>query len=126
VVFTSWLQDMDEVMNGLDMIALTSFNEGTPLSLIEAQYFRRPVVSTNVGGVKDTMVDERTGYLVQPGDVDSFIEGLRKLYLDESLRIQMGEAGHQFITEKFSKENEVRITKEFYFSLLHSKQAASL
>ncbi len=43
---------MYEVMNGLDIIVLTSLNEGTPLSIIEAQFFKKPVVSTNVGGVK--------------------------------------------------------------------------
>nr|WP_242692229.1 glycosyltransferase [Aridibaculum aurantiacum] len=121
VVFTSWLQDMDMVMTGLDIVVLTSLNEGTPLSMIEAQYFRRPVVCTNVGGVKDTMVDGETGYLVENRNTASFVEKLHRLVESEQLRSAMGEAAHAFVLQKFSKTNEVNITKEFYLSLLHQK-----
>jgi glycosyltransferase involved in cell wall biosynthesis len=121
VLFTSWLYNMEEVMTGLDIVALTSLNEGTPLSLIEAQYFGKPVVCTNVGGVKDTIVNEETGYLVPPQNATAFCDFLKKLVDDHALRDRMGAAGHQFISSTFSKENEVRLTKEFYFSLLRKK-----
>ena len=121
VVFTSWITNMYEVMNGLDIIALTSLNEGTPLSIIEAQFFRKTVVSTNVGGVKDTMEDRKTGFLVEEGNLHSFCNNLELLVNNRDLRLQMGEAGNQFATERFAKNNEVANTRNFYFSLLHRK-----
>src|SRR5687767_3214470 len=51
LIFTSWRTDIDVVCAGLDIIALTSLNEGTPVSLIEAQAAGKPVVSTRVGGI---------------------------------------------------------------------------
>ena len=121
ILFTSWLQDMDEVMSGLDITVLTSLNEGTPVSMLESQFFRRPVVCTNVGGVKDTMVDGKTGFLVPPGNVADFVQKLALLVHDPKLREQMGEAGRRFVQAKFSKENEVNTTTDFYLSLLRKK-----
>ncbi|MEO5893357.1 MAG: glycosyltransferase, partial [Ferruginibacter sp.] len=55
IVVTSWEMEIDQVLAGLDIVVLTSYNEGTPVSLIEAQAAYKPVVSTNVGGVKDVI-----------------------------------------------------------------------
>jgi glycosyltransferase involved in cell wall biosynthesis len=121
VVFTSWLTDMVEVMNGLDIIALTSLNEGTPLSIIEAQFFKKAVVATDVGGVKDTMEDGATGFLVKSNDTNAFSAKLELLIRDEALRVNVGEAGYKLASERFSKQKEVSNTKNFYFSLLQRK-----
>ena len=121
VVFTSWLQQMDEVMNGLDIVVLTSLNEGTPLSMIEAQYFEKPVISTNVGGVKDTMIDGATGFLVESDCLKEFVEKMNKLINSKVLRQEFGIKGKEFVKSKFSKANEIERTKEFYFSLLLQK-----
>lgn len=121
VLFTSWLTDMYEAMNGLDIIVLTSLNEGTPLSIIEAQYFKRPVVSTNVGGVKDTMVDGKTGFLSESDDVTTFAKKLRLLIENEELRRQMGDEGYRFVSTRFSKQEEIEKTKELYRNILREK-----
>lgn len=121
VVFTSWLTKMYEVMNGLDIIVLTSLNEGTPLSIIEAQFFKKPVVSTNVGGVKDTMIDGKTGFLSESNDVATFTQQLRLLIENKELCDEMGEEGFKFASAKFSKQKEIEATKQFYLSLLIEK-----
>ena len=51
--FTSWIKEIDEVNSGMDIICLTSLNEGTPVSLIEAQANGKPIVSTKTGGIKN-------------------------------------------------------------------------
>lgn len=122
VVFTSWITNMNKVMNGLDIIALTSLNEGTPLSIIEAQFYKRPVVSTNVGGVKNAMLENETGFLVASNDVAAFTEKIALLINDHQLRKAMGEKGFAFISEKYSKQAEVENTMNFYFSLLAQQQ----
>lgn len=121
VVFTSWLTDIYKVMNGLDIVVLTSLNEGTPLSIIEAQFFKRPVVATNVGGVKDTMIDGKTGFLVTNNDITTFTKNLRLLIENKELRKQMGEQGFVFASTRFSKQKEVEETKKFYLHLLRAK-----
>jgi glycosyltransferase involved in cell wall biosynthesis len=121
VVFTSWLTNLQEIMNGLDVIVLTSLNEGTPLSIIEAQFFGKPVVATNVGGVKDSLEDGLTGFLVEGNDEITFCKKLELLINDGELRKTMGEEGKKFVAQKFSKEKEIAEMKSLYFSLMNKK-----
>ncbi len=121
VIFTSWITEMDVVMNGLDIVALTSLNEGTPVSIIEAQFFKKPVVSTNVGGVKDTMTDGLTGFLAEKNGFTAFSQKLRLLIENRELCEKMGEEGYRFVSQKFAKEKEIVVTKQFYFDLLAKK-----
>jgi glycosyltransferase involved in cell wall biosynthesis len=116
---------VDEVMNGLDIVALSSLNEGTPLSIIEAQYFKKPVVSTDVGGVKDTVLDGRSGFLVASNDAIAFTEKLRLLIDDKNLRQAMGEEGHRFVSTRFSKQSEIQTMSDFYQLLLKQKSRSS-
>ena len=61
--FTSWIKNMDVATNGLDIIVLTSLNEGTPVSLIEAQASNVPIVTTDVGGIRDIVVNNKTALI---------------------------------------------------------------
>lgn len=63
VVMTSWIKDVDRALAGLDIVCLTSHNEGTPVSLIEAQAASKPVVSTRVGGIENVVLQNETGLL---------------------------------------------------------------
>ena len=65
LVFKSWVTDMTESYPAMDMVCLTSFNEGTHVSLIEAQASGITVISTNVGGVKDIIDENQTGIILQ-------------------------------------------------------------
>jgi glycosyltransferase involved in cell wall biosynthesis len=116
VVFTSWVQNIQNVLDGLDIVLLTSFNEGTPLSLIEAQLCGKPVVAADVGGVRDTMIDGETGFLIQGHDVQKFTDAILQLAGDESLRNRMGEKGKAFASTSFSKQKEVERMREIYQS----------
>ena len=55
VIFTGWQKDMRTTYAAVDMVTITSYNEGTPVSLIEAMAAANPVISTDVGGVRDIM-----------------------------------------------------------------------
>jgi glycosyltransferase involved in cell wall biosynthesis len=72
ITFTSWVREIDIVHAGVDAVALTSFNEGTPVSLIEAQAASRAVVSTRVGGIENVVNDGVTGLLSANNDARSF------------------------------------------------------
>lgn len=71
-IFTGWIKDIAKVYADLDVVALTSLNEGTPVSLIEAMASARPVVATSVGGVADIIRDGENGLLAGSNDVDDF------------------------------------------------------
>ena len=116
IIFTSWVQDISGTLQGLDVVVLTSYNEGTPLSLIEAQFCGKPVVATNVGGVKDTFLDGESGFLVPPGNVDVFAEKLLLLVNDNNLGKKMGNTAVDFAVKNFSKAKEIDSFKYLYKS----------
>jgi glycosyltransferase involved in cell wall biosynthesis len=119
VTFTSWLLEMDQVYAGLDIVALTSFNEGTPVSIIEAQAAEKPVVSTDVGGVKDILQENIGGFVTAVDDDDNFTKYLLQLIGDASLRKEMGKAGKENVSSRYSFQRLVSDTKKFYDGLLN-------
>lgn len=125
IVFTSWIEDIMPAMYAMDIVTLTSVNEGTPLSLIEAQYCGKPVVATNVGGVRDTLIDSETGFLVEPNNADAMAEKLKLLIENNELREAMGKKAIAFATENFSKQKEVENYKQLYKQLLQIKTVES-
>lgn len=116
VIFTSWVQNIQNVLEGMDIVVLTSFNEGTPMSLIEAQLCGKPVVAVNVGGVKDTMIAGETGFLIPDHDLFKFSEAVLRLVNDSNLRNTMGEKAKQFASVSFSKEKEILNFRNLYLS----------
>lgn len=117
-ICTSWQTEMDEVFAGLDIIALTSYNEGTPVSLIEAQAASRPVVSTAVGGVADIVAEGKTGFIVPPNDITAFSKALLRLTEDISLRKCLASQGRAHVAEKFSYQRLVHDMSNYYETLL--------
>lgn len=116
-ICTSWQTEMDVVLAGLDIVALTSHNEGTPVSLIEAQAAGKPVVSTNVGGVADVVLQNQTGYITPPGDAVLFAEALLQLTENEERRIEFGISGTHFVSSRYSYQRLVKDMSEYYEEL---------
>jgi len=116
VIFTSWITPVTEVLHGLDIVVLTSLNEGTPLSIIEAQVCAKPVVATNVGGVKDTLIDNESGFLIKDHNLSEFVNKLKLLVENNELRKKMGCTGQTFVKKNFSKQAEVNAFRDLYAS----------
>jgi glycosyltransferase involved in cell wall biosynthesis len=141
VIFTGSRRDLEEVYPALDVVALTSRNEGTPLTLIEAMANARPVISTAVGGVVDLLgepvitgsvsdlipsVNEsfeirQRGISVLPDDARSFAAGLVRLVQDDALRREIGARGLQFVGCKYSTERLVKDIENLYTDLVSRK-----
>src|SRR4029077_8508593 len=133
VIFTGSRRDLENVYPALDIVALTSRNEGTPLTLIEAMANARPVISTAVGGVVDLLGEpvvssERVpfqvcqrGISVSADDADGFAAGLARLVNDAALRRETGARGLQFVTRQYSKERLFRDIEALYRELLDRK-----
>jgi glycosyltransferase involved in cell wall biosynthesis len=115
---TSWIIDINEFNAGMDIICLSSNNEGTPVSIIEAQASQVPVVSTNVGGVQNVMIDNVTGYIVPKNNARIFADKLLVLIENEVLRNEMGQKGWAFVKERFHFERLVKDMEHYYKELL--------
>jgi glycosyltransferase involved in cell wall biosynthesis len=116
--FVGYRDDVGDVYAAIDAFALTSANEGTPVVAIEALAARRPVVSTDVGGVRDVVVDGRSGFLVPPGDVSGIADGLARLAADPAMRSAFGEEGRAFVLDRYSIPRLVTDLDRLYRSLL--------
>jgi glycosyltransferase involved in cell wall biosynthesis len=101
LTFCSWRNDIDRINAGLDIVVLTSKNEGTPVSLIEAQASGTPVISTNVGGVENVVEHGVTGFLAEPSDELKMAENLITLVEDKPLRVQMSNYGWGHVGARF-------------------------
>ena len=106
----------------MDIVALTSNNEGTPVSLIEAQASGKPVVSTSVGGVEDIVINGKTAFLSGINDKEAFAQNLLKLVEDDFLRKQFSLSGADFVREKFSYRRLCNDMGNLYNSLLSNSK----
>jgi glycosyltransferase involved in cell wall biosynthesis len=130
VIFVGNRTDPEYFYPALDVVALTSLNEGTPLTLIEAMANARPVVSTSVGGVVDLLGDVvedgpykvcKRGISVPPDDVDAFVSALSRIIRDRSLRQELGKRGLEFVEVNYSKERLIEDIKGLYGELCHKE-----
>jgi glycosyltransferase involved in cell wall biosynthesis len=122
VVLTSWIKDIDRALAGLDIVALTSHNEGTPVSLIEAQAAGKAVISTRVGGVENVVAEGQTGFLCNKDDMQSFVNQLLRLVEDKMLRNKMADNGWDHVRNKFHYTRLVSDMKNLYNELLSAKR----
>lgn len=118
LVFTSWIADMTTLYPAMDMVCLTSINEGTPVSLIEAQASGVPVISTNVGGVKDIVQANETGVIMEGNTAEELAKHLIQLHLNSSLRMKMSQNARNFVKEKFTYQRLVDDMDRLYKNLL--------
>ncbi|HEY6806497.1 MAG TPA: glycosyltransferase [Pyrinomonadaceae bacterium] len=134
VIFTGERNDPAVFYPALDVVALTSRNEGTPLTLIEAMANARPVIATNVGGVVDLLgpTVEDAGYKVcergigvPAGDVQTFASGLQKLVGDAALRDRLGAQGSSFVYAKYPKQRLLADIRNLYEELLIGRETVS-
>lgn len=119
--FTSWITEVDVALAGLDIVVLTSLNEGTPVSLMEAQAAAKPVMATRAGGIEDIVVDGHTGFTVEQGNLQDFCDKLSALVHNPGLRSQMGQNGVLFAKKQFQKERQVEDLNLLYHQLLFGK-----
>lgn len=122
LVFTSWRSDVDTIMAGLDIVTLTSFNEGTPVSLIEAQAANKPIVSTRVGGISDIVIEGETALLADVQDGDGFANHLLQLVQDDALRYRMGKRGQEQVLQQYSYQRLMKDMSALYYELLEKKK----
>jgi glycosyltransferase involved in cell wall biosynthesis len=131
VVFAGSRKDPENFYPALDVVALTSRNEGTPLTLIEAMANARPIIATAVGGVRDLLGESiegvlpyqecRRGISIESDNEESFAAGLLRLVEDSDLRNELGLRGKEFVERTYPKQRLVEDVKKLYVELMTAK-----
>jgi glycosyltransferase involved in cell wall biosynthesis len=115
-----WQSDVEKVLSAADIVVLTSDNEGTPLSLIQAGMSGLPVVSTRVGSVPEVVLDGVTG-MITSLDVQEIADALEKLAKNNDLRARMGAAAKEFTLANFGVDRLVHDHELLYKKLLANR-----
>ena len=117
ITLLGWQSNIEKVLSAADIVILTSDNEGTPLSLIQAGMAGLPVVTTNVGSVSEIVLCGKTG-IVTGSNTDDLANALEVLFNSSVLRLKMGDEAHKFTTANFGVDRLVRDHEELYKVLL--------
>jgi glycosyltransferase involved in cell wall biosynthesis len=115
-----WQSDIEKVLSAADIVVLTSDNEGTPLSLIQAGMAGLPVVSTRVGSVPEVVIDGVTGIIIGL-DVQEIADALEKLSKSADLRARMGIAAQEFTLSNFGVDRLVHDHEQLYKKLIANR-----
>jgi glycosyltransferase involved in cell wall biosynthesis len=108
--------DAAKLFAASDIILSTSENEGMPIALIEAQLASKPVVATNVGGVAEVIVNNKTGFVTKK-NTQELAKALEKLINSKSLRTAQGKAAKAHATKAFSVEKMIAAHVSLYKKL---------
>ncbi len=120
-VFTDARRDAPDLIHAMDIGVLATHAEGCPNAIMEYMAASKPVVSSNVGGCKELVVHNETGFLLEDKDVRAYAAHIRTLIESESLRQKMGKAGRARIESEFSTRALTEKTEGLYRSLIAKK-----
>ncbi len=118
VTFLGWREDIEVVLAAADFVILTSDNEGTPLSLIQAGMVGIPVVATNVGSTNEIVIEGETGFLTELS-VNQLADAVGKVAINSDLRAKMGAAGKEYTMARYGVSRLVKDHQDLYLRLLN-------
>jgi len=118
VIFTGYREDLLSVYKTFDIFLMTSITEGLPNTMLEALSMGLPVVSTNVGGVKELMADGETGFLCKSRDVVCLVDNTIKIIKSKELRESTSKAARARILNQFSFDKRLQLIEKYYVSIL--------
>jgi glycosyltransferase involved in cell wall biosynthesis len=117
--------DVPAVLAACDLISLTSHNEAAPVSILEALSVGVPVVASNVGSVKETVIPNETGRLFPPGDLDAYVQNVTELLHDPPFRRKLGAEGRRRVMARWSLQAMVRGYEQLIERIHADKHAAA-
>ncbi|MBQ8046821.1 MAG: glycosyltransferase family 4 protein [Prevotella sp.] len=119
VCYKGWVDGVEktELLRAADVFVLPSYNEGLPISILEAMSYAKPIISTTVGGIPEIVESEENGFLVNPGDKDGLYTAISVLLQDVGMRKRMGEHSLHRVQSHFPERVAQKLT-DVYLSLL--------
>jgi len=122
VMFYGGINNIEIQLSESQLFVLLSDYEGMPLSILEAMQGGLPIIATDVGGVKEAVIDSVNGFLIPKGNNQLLLERLTQLLTDVSLRESMGERSKELFEEKFTFKRMITETKDVYTEAVLNKQ----
>ncbi|MEH7521623.1 glycosyltransferase, partial [Priestia megaterium] len=116
--FVGWVnnEQKQELLKESDLFVLPSYNEGLPLSILEAISYGIPVISTNVGSINEAVKNEENGYLINPGDKEKLADFTIKLLTDSNFK-QMGQASRKVAVDLFDINSYFKMVENLYLTV---------
>jgi len=116
VILAGWRRDIARIMASLDVLVLSSLYEGLPIVILEAMASGRPVVATDVCGIREIVKDGENGYFVPPGDPEALADKIISLLKNKGLRERMGKRGRN-LSEEFEESFMLQKINKLYLDL---------
>lgn len=107
-------EEVPDYLNKLDIYCAPSISESFGVAIIEASACGIPVIVSDVGGLPEVVINNKTGYVVQNKNVNHITEKLYDLVMNEGKRIEMGKNGREYITSNYSWKHSVKIMENLY------------
>ena len=120
VLFLGYRSDISDLLSIMDIFCLTSFKEGLPLSLIEAMAAGLPIVGTDVEGIREVVLQNKNGFLVQIDDAEELRKALLNLLKNEPLKRRFGKES-KFLSKEYSLEQCVNKYQELFLTVMNKK-----
>ncbi|MCL5283658.1 MAG: glycosyltransferase family 4 protein [Armatimonadetes bacterium] len=114
IIWAGWINEMPEVMAGLDILAVPSWEEPFGLVVTEAMAIQKPVVGFRSGALPEIIEDGKEGLLVEPKNVEQLSRGLRELLGDSDRRREMGRLGREKVINHFSPRHQAAAMATIY------------
>ncbi|MCM3729098.1 glycosyltransferase [Neobacillus cucumis] len=120
--FLGWIDvnQKEQLLTKTDLFVLPSYNEGLPLSILEALSYGIPVVSTHVGSVNEAVIDGKNGFLINPGNVESLSKSMLNILQSNDFQ-EMGRQSRLLAEDHFNSEKYFEIIEDLYASLMNTK-----
>ncbi len=119
VTFPGWVrgQEKERLLRESAVFLFPSYHEGMPMAVLEAMGYGMGVVATSVGGIPQLIRNGESGYVRQPGDIQSMADDVARLLADDSLRAACGSRARECVQERYSRERHIERLSEIYESV---------
>jgi glycosyltransferase involved in cell wall biosynthesis len=115
VSFFPFTSEPNYVFDRIDILAFPSlYKEGLPNVLLEAMSMKIPVIATSLAGIPEVVIDGKTGFLTDPGNVEQFSDAIEKAWQNKAFCAEMGEKARRLMSEKFDKKNQFGAFLDFF------------
>lgn len=110
--------DKDRLLREADVFFLPSYNEGMPMSILDAMGYGLPIVSTNVGGIPQIIINNKNGLTYKPNDIEGMSDGLKMILLNKETMDKYGKSSIDIVKEKYSLERHIKLLIKIYEEVL--------
>lgn len=123
VEYPGWVigKQKDALLRKADIFFLPSYNEGMPMSILDAMGYGLPIVSTKVGGIDKCVINNKNGFLYEAGDKDGFATAIISILSDENKRRAMSKESYQIAKSNYSLESHIRKIEDIYNTILSDR-----